>query len=844
MRKKLITRLILAMLVLAVGLIGIALREAVLPDFRGDKNHEDPSDDPVYNPTPVSKTLSYQLSGLMVDTESMKARVTVDLVEDCTLLLRFVTEESYFAEDKTGGLDYIDGCSSALELVAPEKTEYGLVEASTVDAELDIIGVLPERFVAEAVLVDGSGELLGSPVYSIKNTERYERFEALTPADFPETEQIVVFGDSSTDTVMLADTEREDSSATNFGVLADGVKIIGCESFTTHYDEYNWCYYFEILSPSEKISSGDVIYLSDGKSSQLISVFYPETEGDTVTVYATSNGHTYMSKYYKFLKVDACFTEEGEVTAEHPTEIAAAKRSGEQDKEIIDGFKKINNFPINLTFGDAQGSSQDSKVKVEVKGNIKDGKIAVKGYYIYAPELFGEDYFECEVHSEIDFVMKAEITASVGTDDNYADIKMGKIKRIGWVTLPTPVPGLMLKAEFGASLAGKIGGKIEIDDLPLYGKYGFRYSTTEGYTALGKSAGINGDKDKDFFNCSAEAEIYFGPRINIGAELLWGVVDFQADMDLTLKLTASTDSVHNYTPNEPGVVHNCELCVNADFALHVGTTLKLGCRIFKLVEYYPVNYKVLDTNLKIGEFYVSIPKLGDSVVFGTGDCQNYSAVVELDPRCTAEEFFICNYLDSHESYYWLQEESASNHFRLDVVSEVDSVTGRPISYYTEGWTADDGYHYHFFNYAAVSITNNDTGETIFEDVLRMERDGYNRPILDKLTPKIPLSAKNIHVKIDCVCTVYECEMQKWHRYEEDSLDTYDSYHPQRVVEHSVEYNLTHNFTMDDEPGTPGYDYERQEAGTGPFGTVEKYMMEFFSKAFAWNLINKDDLGYK
>ena len=99
--------------------------------------------------------------------------------------------------------------------------------------------------------------------------------------------------------------------------------------------------------------------------------------------------------------------------------------------------------------------------------------------------------------------------------------------------------------------------------------------------------------------------------------------------------------------------------------------------------------------------------------------------------------------------------------------------------------------------------------------------------------------------MECVCKVLECKMTLWYpNYPVGSQERDDHFYPVRTVEHTVEYNITHNAEVVLTAPVCGSVTEQQENFScsfsngseihGPFGSASPYDMGWL---FDWDYNN-------
>lgn len=810
----------------------------------------DPEEPTVEEPDDTThewKELTYQVSEFNVDVASGLASVKVEASENCHLKIRLVDEEGYFSEPERE-LRYLDGPIGDAEILLSEDADnvdgIDYMSVQTMAVEVALEGTFPRYFVAEAQLINERGEPLSDPIYNIKSSKRYEQFLAITPRDFSESDTIVNFDANST-------LGSNSQSIENFGVLADCVKVITAESVShpkywdTSFEEN----IYEIVSPSAEIKRGDYVYVTDGVCAEVFCVWnawYDEESENTLFVFPQINHTTSatakydLMHFYKFIRSDMSFvrqeTDEEELKPVSYMEIP------------INEKKKLKDIHIKgLEYDDGAVTADADLVNIEV---------GAKGYLIYAPQLFGDDYLECEIRSSIRLNLSAELSASAGIDSaKDSKLKINFPRNLP-IKIPTPLAGLLLTAEFNLGAAGEMTGKLTVDDVPLYGKFGFRYTTTEGFKSLERSGGIVGDADgKNYVTCEGKASVSFGPTVTFGVEYIHGLLSFKADVSAGLEIRGATDGEGNYDKNKNFLIHKCDLCVDGTVNLYYRITVAFGSKVgivarmlkgdFKLekesklnkVGWYPLQMTVLSVNIDLCDFYISLINGEGGPKFGMGDCQNYVLNLPISQVCTTYEELTCQATYSDiDPELQLKQEEAGYHDNYHSSSRVWKQTEEEY----------DGRHDHRIKSFTVTVTDNETGKVLFTREVTPEYDPDGNPIVkEDIFAEIPLSCQSFRVKAECECKVRECKMTLWYPdYPVGSQESQDHFYPIRTVEHTVEYNVTHNAQVILHSTTQGTIKDQQDSLTasftyeseihGPFGIASIHDLNWL---LDWNYNN-------
>jgi len=142
--KKSIAPVILLVLFLCAIMAFLAMNSGLVNDWlTRDEPDTLPggTDEGLGNEPPTSEEkLSYQLSSLEINVNTQKAFVMVESPEDCKVLLRFVTEESFFASEENKALGYYENCSATAEVTMPKADRNDYLGVSSAEVELEISG--------------------------------------------------------------------------------------------------------------------------------------------------------------------------------------------------------------------------------------------------------------------------------------------------------------------------------------------------------------------------------------------------------------------------------------------------------------------------------------------------------------------------------------------------------------------------------------------------------------------------------------------------------------------------------------------------------------------------------
>ena len=677
----------------------------------------------------------YQISALEINGSI--ASVFAEVPDSCAVAVRIADEDSYFT-DGGRSLRYIDGCLGAQDItVTGEPNESGVY---TVELSVDIAGEMPEYFVAEAVLLDASGAVISSPSYDIRNTSRYKEFDRLTADNYTGEGYVVRF---------------DESDASNFGVLADDVKRITASYVSPLlYPEYG----YDIVDPSLEINRGDKIYVTDGENSVLCKVFWVKKNGNTVFVEPTEGVYgesCELKDFYRLIKIDADFSENAVVDG---ADGSVQLLSG----DIISEGLKIGVHPFSFEHEDG----------LEIDGTVHGGNFFLEGKCVYDCDLLGEDHFELEVKSNIRFDFSADITVKVGSDgEELEDDHV--TKELFGISVPTAVPGLLIKAEFSAYCSWEASGTVSIKSVPVYADVAFKVSNTEGYKSLGNKVGVDVDENDDWLDCSGAVELRIGPEVSIGVTLIGSIVTTEVEASGGLVIRATTEQ-----PERHNLAHKCKLCIDGSVSFKFDVSVSASIGITEKFRWKPLSFTVYSAWVPdIISFYISSPSDGGALKFGFGDCQNYNIKATLRIQCDEVEEFICNIYDlRHDGDVLIKQE------------ESDSFSISHGGY---------GRHKHRCKSAVVTVKDASSGEVLNELTITYHRDqgGDLKSVSydGEEEFEIPLTTTAISVSIQFTCEYFECAIEEGYTFEKWS--PYDITHPTHTVTHEVNYTVYQSFKL-------------------------------------------------
>lgn len=487
---------------------------------------------------------------------------------------------------------------------------------------MPIDGELPEYFLVRATLYDLNGAEL-TTYTSIKYTTNYQIFENKTADDYEaEGENVVRF---------------TNENITNFGVLADGVVELPSDgtsnivTMTTSEDEENpdtlaWSTIYTIENPDETVLNavpGTVLMLTnpDGTTYMFkVGTVTVQENGSAVIIPAEE---VYMEDFYKALKVDMTIDIEGEnepdMQSAEPAQLYASP-NGNARADI--------NVDVNPTVKLGGPIEWTPKDHVKVSGELSgSGTADIK--ILYDVKLFADDYLECNVTTKLEITVDIQVVVTV--EDDAKEKVHDKFKFLK-VSVPTPIAGLT--AFFKTSIPVDWELSAGLHFLYIYSnESGFIYDSYNGRQDVDKKSRTV------TFGLEGKAELEFGPQIDLGIDLLGGVVEASVEVGAGLRVTATALIGTENTDGDSA--HACALCIDGTIKWYVEVDVKLEVHICKALDWeiFDLNIVNITGNVNVlgltpGQFYISLINSEDSIFgghvkLGGGDCPNQKYRTEI-----------------------------------------------------------------------------------------------------------------------------------------------------------------------------------------------------------------------
>ncbi len=551
----------------------------------------------------------YSIDSLSVDKDSNSITAVVNAPENCALVVRFIEEAVYFSDNSPAPtqMQYINnGEMFASHVVAAGSN---MAELTAVVSQL-----LPERFVAEAVLIDADGNNLCSPYSSIEHTERYQTFDSRTVYDFTE------------DTLVL---NFDQSLNNNFGVLADDVKVLTAEDIVAEdVDNDGDNDQYKISNPSDTINQNDKIFMSDDDSDHLFKVLTVEIfEGYLIVVPAEANDQDYgfaMEDFYKFLKVDMEYDNDDTDNDNNINIQPISTFNASRGINVKNVYENISG-ETSLTFNPLTFETEHFKASAEISG-----KLSASLVFEWDIILFGEDYMRCDFTYSTDTTTTIEVIGKWDNSDNNNQLleaeKEIKELNLGKLRIPFGVTGIDAFADIKVCVEWELTAGLKAEAVSKTTS-GFKYNTVDGFQKVD-------EKQNDWtVHCEGHAEVKFGPKPSIGVEFLDGVLS--AEVECFFGAVASADAV---VPIDDGgdSKHACNLCVEGHLNTCITVDVKLEYKITSFLKGTPFDWNIVNIERHLFDFYISLLNDADSMFgghlhAGTGSCPNryHKAIVSV-----------------------------------------------------------------------------------------------------------------------------------------------------------------------------------------------------------------------
>ncbi len=587
----------------------------------------DGSDNDLYAASDESETI-YSITG--IDVIENDVIVTYNTNSQCMMAVEFF-------EDQMSGSDWSEGAQNSNLNTTPVATASGYTEdyGEMTTITLPIEGVLPTNFVVRATLY-GTGEDVDPTYVSNQYTATYKEFETQTVDSVTET-----YGE---DSVINFDNDR----TTNFGVLKESVKVIPTENLVNGFEvididvegeaipDHNFIF-ADANDQIQSLQVGDIIYIEG--TTWLFKIGTVSKDNGTITL--TQDKSALMKDFYDVLKVDLealdANTDSSGTANEIDTQQENFDGESETNEDITIDDRNINaqweiiDVDASLSGSFNPSVSHTFENGITLTGSIT-GKVTGNVKMSYDAHLFSADYFECSVSFMTE--VSAEAKASMSTDNTNEWKNVVYQFDTRGIKLPTPITGLDVYAKPSAKLDWKLSGSVSIK-MSSKQTSGFKYNSDTGRTDIKKK------ENSVSVMAEGKAEVKMGPNIDIGVELLGGVLNAGVTAEAGAKFTATAETGADDVTDTLDSKHACGLCVSGKAEWYATVAVKCGYKISDGLKGDIAKLQILDFTAPIyflpgvpAEFFVSVlnsmdSPFGGKITFGGGSCTNKTYRTEV-----------------------------------------------------------------------------------------------------------------------------------------------------------------------------------------------------------------------
>lgn len=532
-----------------------------------------------------------------------------------------------------------NACTLSVEILSEDGEKTLSTAAVSVSGDLMMEEVVvslnrtpPKYFLVRAILKTSTGIALSNPYTSRGYTREYQEWMEKGPEDYP-AEKALDFGKAG------------------YGVLADGVEKIDGKVTSSSEDTYT-------VAMSTLPESGDVLMLMDTSTPVKVKLATKNPDG-TVTIVADTD--VCLSDFYEVLRISTIIDA-----------VAAQDQAQMQSVDYAD---------VMLEWADYREQSVSETWKI---GSAKLELEATLGAGIEIDINMFEGVFEClfAVNSsgKIKVIAANELdNDDIGLPDKWPELSVLKEK----IPIPhTPLSAdleLSVPIEFSLASGGSAFAEVSA-------RCGFSYNKDDGMQTINQ---VDADTRIDLFG---EFEISTGPKISLGVELPYEIVDASVSAQVGLKLHGKA-SVGMGAGTANSGYHACTSCIDGDLSVFFNGKCKLAYRIIFTDVSDEIELPIFSKERPLFEFYISLVNSEDSifggkVTFGKGKCPNVLTTEvdgeEMLKRLQAGDF--SSFAGTYTPYYkiygvteWLYDDlilNADGGFRCDSIAGVGN-TAKP-----------------------------------------------------------------------------------------------------------------------------------------------------------------------
>ena len=571
----------------------------------------DSTDEGVYSASNTTETI-FSITDIFVENNEVTVTYNTNNVA-------LVTVE--FFEDQMENGNWTEENLNANLSITPAAVASGYTETygEMATITIPIASDLPEYFIVQAKMSDSESN--STEYVSSHYTKTFAKFNALTVDDFEEEKVINFDGESNT----------------NFGVIKDSVIVLptmsqygnGGEFYVTDIENPQTVSDFdepqmENLVPDQFFTFPDrnaVIFTREDNSVYRLSDL---VAGDVVYV----EGTTWMFKIkdiYENADGSISFTADDDVTMMDFYDTLKVDFEG-LETEVSDPRLRWDVIDVNgsgsITLGPF-GISKEFSNGIELEGSVS-GKVTGNVTLLYDAHLFSEDYFEASFTFTTELEGKISAEVSTNNDNEYKNVVFQVDTRK--VKLPTPVTGLNIYIKPSIQINWSLSGDVSINWNSKQTS-GFKYNSDVGRTDI---------KEKEntvSIMAKGKAEAKVGPILDIGVELLDGVLSGGIVAEAGAKVSAEAEIGADDVTNNVDSKHACGLCISGRADWYAKAFVKCGYKITNNLKGDIVKVEILNFtapltfNMIPSKFFVSVLNSLDSpfggyMKIGGGECTN------------------------------------------------------------------------------------------------------------------------------------------------------------------------------------------------------------------------------
>ena len=462
------------------------------------------------------------------------------------------------------------------------------VDSSANDCTVSLSSIdFPKYYVIKGFIVDDGKSAVCKEYVNRESTLAYEKFLDLTVDDFDENYVLNFDEDPNNNFAVL-------SEGTTIAESTNGVNIL------ISYDENTDTYV--ISNPDDKVRdlrSGDTLYLKTGEgNADYIIATVKSISSDDNTVTIVSDEET-VEGVFDCIKIDSSGglsenniknAELGEaltLSEEAPQKVRAAK-GVDIDSELSQSLETAVNYSI------AEGGGNEISV-----GGKLSFSINMKARVYYDKKLFKEDYFEYSFSHEEKLEVKVSVSGKIAVDKDKVKINVANIVIVGTPLTASvnvfPILEFSVKGSFSVGCTSKF---------------------TQTYNPYDGERRVQ-EKNKEFdcdLKANLDVKIGFGIELKVKAV---GILAVAISADAAVDISGEVDGAVKCLLDK---YHYCDTCVEGAINFVAGAELTVGVEITKKLKWDLINARLLETTVKLCDFYIS--SLNGSCRVGFTLCPN------------------------------------------------------------------------------------------------------------------------------------------------------------------------------------------------------------------------------